>query len=197
MAIGKYKGGLSNAFKSISTSKADANLFDFDDVDAAIIDYLSTIVAKLQDSLIEEGNIASGTLQQSIDLTDIEAMNGKYTIAIKYEDYGTEVDEGRKAVGYTIEKRKELQPKIYRWIQNKESLHSIAGDKKKQVSLSYAIATKILKKGTKGSKWLTEVIGKNGITLSNELAQVIEALIGRRVEVNVTKEAQNMLNRKL
>lgn len=196
MGIGKLpkgwkKGGLSSALSGIGTKDAD---FGFDETEAAIVDYLNNVIAKLRASLESHDNIASRTLEQSIALENLVLAGSRYEVAISYEGYGVEVDEGRKPQGYSKENRAKLMPKIYRWINNKESLHSIAGDKKHQLSLAYAISTKILKKGTKGSKWLTSVVGKNGEKLSSELTAAISSALGRDVSVIVTKQAQDSLN---
>ena len=64
-------------------------------------------------------------------------------------------------VQYTKEKRKALQPKILDWITSKPALQKIAKTQDERRSLSYAIATNILKNGTikrfgyKGKKFLT------------------------------------------
>lgn len=192
MSIGKYKGGLKSSFKRLSKDRPMG--MDMVNTEDALAEYIYNLIVRLQASLKEKGNDASMTLSQSFDPLPIEFKDNKYLIELKYEGYGPAVDEGRKPEGYSKEKRAKMVPKIYQWIQNKESLHSLAQGKKQQYSLAYAITTKILKKGTKGSKWLTDVIGKDAKKLEAEMSSVISLVLGKDVEVQVTKQAQDMLN---
>lgn len=92
--------------------------------------------------------IANGKLYQSIIPLPVEVQPGVVKVSIQLEDYWRDVDEGTKPKGFTKENRKKLQPRILAWIGDKPSLQQLAGSKEKERSLSYAIATNILKKGT-------------------------------------------------
>lgn len=107
---------------------------------------------------------ASENLSQSLRALPIKRNQNIVTVSIEIEDYWEDLENGTQPQGYSKENRKKLQPKILEWISYKPELQSIAGDKKGQRSLSYAIATNILKKGTikrfgyKGKPFLTEEI---------------------------------------
>lgn len=107
---------------------------------------------------------ASENLSQSLRALPIKRNQNIVTVSIEIEDYWEDLEKGTQPKGYSKENRKKLQPKILEWISYKPELQSIAGDKKGQRSLSYAIATNILKKGTikrfgyKGKPFLTEEI---------------------------------------
>lgn len=194
MAIGKYKGGgLKSAIQSLSQDK-DASLYDFTQTEKAIADYLYTVINRLKKSLKEKDNIARGTLEQSIDPTEISSVGGKYIVAIKYEDYGVGVDEGTKPNGWSKEAQGKMMPSIYRWMSNKQSLRSIATDNRRKYSFVYNVTRSILRKGTKGSGWLSDVIGQKGEILEAELSKVLSSVLGRDIEIIVTKQAQSMLN---
>jgi len=86
----------------------------------------------------------------------------KQKIILIHLDYWEDLENGTKPKGYTKENRKQLQPRILAWINTKDSLLAIANDEKEKKSLSYAIATNILKNGTikrfnyRGKKFLTD-----------------------------------------
>jgi len=107
---------------------------------------------------------ASENLSQSLRALPIKRNQNIVTVSIEIEDYWEDLEKGTQPQGYSKENRKKLQPKILEWISYKPELQAIAGDKKGQRSLSYAIATNILKKGTikrfgyKGKPFLTEEI---------------------------------------
>ena len=124
---------------------------------------LSDFIKKIKDNLEQDGTNASGRLSASIHPLPTLSENGKLTYRIELENYWKDVDEGTKPKGFTKENRKELQPKIMKWIQNKPQLQAQV-EAKKRKSLSYAIATNILKKGTikrfnySGSRFLSREI---------------------------------------
>ena len=193
MAIGKYKAGsLKSTFKQLGTKQTLD--FDMSGTEAVIADYIDTVIQRLQKSLQDKGNTASGVLEASFNPLPIVFQSGKYIIELKYEGYGDDVDEGRKAEGFSKEARKKLVPKIYTWIQAKESLHSIATTKKEQISLAYAITTNILKKGTKASHWKEDVIGQDASKLQAEMTQTISAIIGKDLQIHITNQAQKALD---
>lgn len=137
-----------------------ANNFDniLDDLgtDKALAELATDPIAKAIDRFIKnlkknlEDDKANGTykLSQSIDPLSTEIKGNLIQVKIEAEDYADDVDKGIKSVGFTREKRSVLQPQILKWIQTKESLQAIANTQKAKRSLSYAIATNILKKGT-------------------------------------------------
>ena len=122
---------------------------------------INEFIKKLQKNLRDKDLEASGKLIASIQPLPIEQEPGLLKIKIELEDYWRQVEEGTKPLGYTKENRKKLQPKILRWIKEKPSLQSKV-EASKRLSLSYAIATNILKKGTikrfnyKGYPFLTK-----------------------------------------
>lgn len=124
---------------------------------------LSKFIKKIKNNLKKDGSNASGKLSASIQPLPTLSENGKLTYRIELEDYWKDVDEGTEPKGFSIEKRNDLQPKIMKWIQNKPQLQAQV-EAKKRKSLSYAIATTILKKGTikrynySGSQFLSREI---------------------------------------
>lgn len=122
---------------------------------------INEFIKKLQKNLRDKDLEASGKLIASIQSLPIEQEPGLLKIKIELEDYWRQVEEGTKPLGFTKENRKKLQPKILRWIKEKPSLQSKV-EASKRLSLSYAIATNILKKGTikrfnyKGFPFLTK-----------------------------------------
>ena len=122
---------------------------------------IQDFIKKVQKNLKENDLEASGKLSASIQPLPIQKEPGVLKVSIEIEDYWRQVEEGTKPLGYTKENRKKLQPKILRWIKEKPSLQSKV-EASKRLSLSYAIATNILKKGTikrfnyKGFPFLTK-----------------------------------------
>lgn len=123
-------------------------------------------IKKLKDQLTRDKTEASGQLSASIVPLPTEIQPGVVKIKIALEDYWKDIDEGTKPLGFSKENRKKLQPDILWWIANKPALQQIANTKAKQRSLSYAIATNILKKGTikrfgyKGTGFVTNNMDK-------------------------------------
>lgn len=122
---------------------------------------IQDFIKKVQNNLKENDLEASGKLSASIQPLPIQKEPGVLKVSIEIEDYWRQVEEGTKPLGFTKENRKKLQPKILRWIKEKPSLQSKV-EASKRLSLSYAIATNILKKGTikrfnyKGFPFLTK-----------------------------------------
>lgn len=129
-----------------------------------VVKAIDTWIKKVKQNLIDNDLRASERLLQSIATDEIRYTGSAIQIDISIEDYWKEVEEGTKPKGFTKENLKKLQPKIRLWISEKPTLQAIAGDKANQRSLSYAIATNILKKGTikrfgyKGKKFITSEI---------------------------------------
>jgi hexokinase len=128
-----------------------------DNLQIVIQDFIKKVQKNLKDKDLE----ASGKLSASIQPLPIQKEPGVLKVSIEIEDYWRQVEEGTKPLGFTKENRKKLQPKILRWIKEKPSLQSKV-EASKRLSLSYAIATNILKKGTikrfnyKGFPFLTK-----------------------------------------
>jgi len=122
---------------------------------------IDEFIKKVKDNLEKKKLVASEKLKSSIQPLPIQIEPGLIRISIELEDYWKKVEEGTKPLGYTKENLKKLRPDIETWIKNKPSLQAKvkAEDRK---SLSYAIATNILKKGTikrfgyKGFPFLTK-----------------------------------------
>jgi hypothetical protein len=137
---------------------------------------LQRFIDKLKKNLEDDGANATNKLSQSINPLETEIRGNTIRVKVEMEDYGSKVDQGQKALGFTKEKRNQLQPQIRKWIQAKESLQAIAKTEKEKTSLSYAIATNILKKGTmkrhgyKGNKFYSKEIEQFKI----DLAQAIQ-----------------------
>jgi hypothetical protein len=138
--------------------------FDNNDIsEDAINKFLDRVKANLE----KFGFDASGNMFQSLKALPSTRTGKRITsVNIQAEDYWEDLEKGTKPKGYTKANRKKLQPRILEWINTKESLLSIAGDEKSKKSLSYAIATNILKNGTikrfgyKGKPFLTMEIPK-------------------------------------
>lgn len=152
--------------------KLGKDLDDFlDNLDAKIKDgaidpnslegVVDSFIKKIQDNLRQNNLEASGKLIQSIQPLPIVTGDGIIKVGIELEDYWRKIEEGTKPLGYNKKNLKDLQPRIGRWISQKPSLQSKV-EAKKRKSLSYAIATNILKKGTikrfnyKGYPFLTK-----------------------------------------
>jgi len=125
-------------------------------------DPVNKFLDRVKKNLEEFGFVASGNMYQSLKaLPSTKKGKNISAINIEAEDYWEDLENGTKPKGYSKEERKKLQPKILEWIKAKPSLQELAGSAEKQRSLSYAIATNILKKGTikrfgyKGKPFLT------------------------------------------
>lgn len=125
-------------------------------------DPVNKFLDRVKKNLQEFGFVASGNMFQSLKaLPSTKKGKNISAINIEAEDYWEDLENGTKPKGYSKEERKKLQPKILEWIKAKPSLQELAGSAEKQRSLSYAIATNILKKGTikrfgyKGKPFLT------------------------------------------
>ena len=146
-------------------------LQDLDDLIDSIDDFqveqdpVNKFLDRVKKNLESFGFIASGNMFQSLKALPSTKKGKKISaVNIEAEDYWEDLEKGTKAKGYSKEERKKLQPKILEWIKAKPSLQELAGTAEKQRSLSYAIATNILKKGTikrfgyKGKPFLTKEI---------------------------------------
>ena len=125
-------------------------------------DPVNEFLKRVKRNLEEFGFVASGNMFQSLKaLPSTKKGKNISAVNIEAEDYWEDLEKGTKPKGYSKEERKKLQPKILEWIKYKPSLQELAGSAEKQRSLSYAIATNILKKGTikrfgyKGKPFLT------------------------------------------
>ncbi len=125
-------------------------------------DPVNKFLDRVKKNLQEFGFVASGNMFQSLKaLPSTKKGKNISAVNIEAEDYWEDLENGTKPKGYSKEERKKLQPKILEWIKYKPSLQELAGSAEKQRSLSYAIATNILKKGTikrfgyKGKPFLT------------------------------------------
>ncbi len=123
-----------------------------DKSDGEIEQLLFDFIAKLRGNLERDKTDASGALKASIAPLPVEYGNGVVKIAIGLDKHWKDVDQGQKPKGYSKEEVRKLQPKIFNWIQEKSltsnRLAKIADEKTLKRSLSFAIATNILKKGT-------------------------------------------------
>lgn len=187
----KYKGNI-QALKDIAKKQEYlpfTNLFD------TLARSVAAVIAELQDSLVNKKANATGSLSQSILANPGTSTREEASIVISYNAYGNEADQGRKAVGFSKDKRNKLQKSIYRWVISPgkaQAFSAVASDKKQARSLSYAIATNILKKGTKGNKWLTDVVGKNNEKLNKFISQEISKALGKDVSVLIKNEVENI-----
>ena len=126
-------------------------------VDQSVLKFIK----RVKDNIVKFEFDASGNLMQSITPRPTSVNGNIIKITIEIEDYWKDLEEGTKPKGYSKEKRKALQPRILDWINNKPALQKIANTQEEKRSLSYAIATNILKNGTikrfgyKGKKFLT------------------------------------------
>ena len=126
-------------------------------VDQSVLKFIK----RVKDNIVNFQFDASGNLMQSITPLPTSVNGNIVKITIEIEDYWKDLEEGTKPKGYSKEKRKALQPRILDWINNKPALQKIAKTQEEKRSLSYAIATNILKNGTikrfgyKGKKFLT------------------------------------------
>lgn len=160
------------AIKNPATKKAVNKELDdfFESVDQGFADEdmllnaVNDFVKQVKKNLVDNDLYASGRLYQSIKSLPFIQKDNITTIRIEAEDYYKDVEDGTRPKGFSKENRKELQPKILEWINAKDSLSSIANTKEKQRSLSYAIATNILKNGTikrfgyKGKRFISDEI---------------------------------------
>lgn len=139
-----------------------------------LTDSLNKFLDRVRANLEKYGFNASLRMAQSLKALPTRKEQNKIVASIELEDYWEDLEKGTKAKGFSKENRRKLQPKILEWIGNKPSLQSIAGDKKGQRALSYAIATNILKKGTikrfgyKGKPFLTSEIPQLEKDIINE-----------------------------
>ena len=126
-------------------------------VDQSVLKFIK----RVKDNIVKFQFDASGNLMQSITPLPTSVNGNIVKITIEIEDYWEDLENGTAPKGYSKEKRKALQPRILDWINNKPALQKIANTQEERRSLSYAIATNILKNGTikrfgyKGKKFLT------------------------------------------
>jgi len=128
-------------------------------------DPVNEFLKRVKRNLEEFGFVASGNMFQSLKaLPSTKKGKNISEVNIEAEDYWQDLENGTKPKGFSKEERKKLQPKILEWIKSKPSLQELAGSVEKQRSLSYAIATNILKNGTikrfgyRGKPFLTQEI---------------------------------------
>ena len=152
MAIGVLKDEASKVLDDFISKVEKAGT-----VDQSVLKFIQ----RVKDNILEFGFDASGNLMQSITPRPSVRNGNIVKIIIEIEDYWEDLEKGTKPKGYTKEKRKALQPRILDWITSKPALQKIAKTQDERRSLSYAIATNILKNGTikrfgyKGKKFLT------------------------------------------
>lgn len=152
MAIGVLKDEASKVLDDFINKVEKAGT-----VDQSVLKFIQ----RVKDNILEFQFDASGNLMQSITPRPSVRNGNIVKIIIEIEDYWKDLEEGTKPKGFTKEKRKALQPKILKWIGDKPELQKIANTQEEKRSLSYAIATNILKNGTikrfgyKGKKFLT------------------------------------------
>lgn len=126
-----------------------------------LTDPVNNFIKRVLNNLDKFGFVASGNMYQSIKPLPSTVNGNIITIKIEIEDYWKDLEEGTKPKGYSKEKRRALQPRILDWISSKPALQKLAKTNEEKRSLSYAIATNILKNGTikrfgyKGKKFLT------------------------------------------
>ena len=122
---------------------------------------VNDFLKRVKDNLEKYKFNASENLSQSLRALPIKQKQNGVTVTIELEDYWEDLEKGTPAKGYSKENRKKLQPRILDWINYKPALQKIANTQEERRSLSYAIATNILKNGTikrfgyKGKKFLT------------------------------------------
>lgn len=146
-------------------------------------------VNALVNSLYKNKKIASGNLKQSIEfkavakMTNDDVRNLKISFQVSMDDYWYYVENGRK---------KGTMPPvaaIEKWVRRKENLKIKKTSLDKQgrpryKSIAFAIALKIKKKGTKGSKFFSKVINDAYYQAFN---LKIAELVGEAVELYISK----------
>lgn len=155
MAVGKLS--------EKSRKELDDFLTDTEDsIDTSLNDSINKFLKRVKKNIYKYGFDASGNLYQSLKSLPTKKRDGLLTARVEIADYWEDLENGTKPKGYTKENRKQLQPRILAWINTKDSLLAIAKDEKEKKSLSYAIATNILKNGTikrfnyRGKKFLSD-----------------------------------------
>lgn len=113
---------------------------------------------------------SSGTLRNSLDYNLKVFKSGNFSFSIEMEDYGVNVDKGR---------RKGSMPPtapILKWIKRKpirlrdlETGSFIKQTESKLKGLAFVIARKIKREGIKATNFLTDPFEKEFKNLSNEL----------------------------
>ena len=152
MATGIKKDEVSKELDKLLNSLSDKE---------TLTDPVNNFIKRVLNNLDKFGFVASGNMYQSIKPLPSTVNGNIITIKIEIEDYWKDLEEGTKPKGYSKEKRRALQPRILEWIGSKPALQKIAKTNEGKRSLSYAIATNILKNGTikrfgyKGKKFLT------------------------------------------
>ena len=133
------------------------------------------IILELQEELIGQGHQATGNLVNSFEGRTMTLPN-KIVIEILMDDYGTYVNEGRKAGG-----KKVPIDVLINWIEKRAIVN---GDKEKK-NLAFAIQQKIFKEGspTQGSFKFSLNGRRKGFidfVIENKLDEVFDAI---RMEV--------------
>lgn len=171
---------------------------EFNEITQVLVDYATLIAEDASDNLNKinkygSDSNASGTLQQSINITPVSFMGGDYSISINMANYYKWVNDGRGPG------RKPYSGDIKKWIIKKQLRLDDGGftkkgykregtllaSSKKKVKLgnrkvnildavAYKIAAKIGKYGTKPTNFLTDAVNKNKESLYDAMAKALK-----------------------
>ena len=185
------------ANKGISDSILNKPI-EFNEIEQALIDYATLIADTASDNLNKINKYgsdtnASGTLQQSINISPVSFMGGNYSIEIRMADYYKWVNEGRPPG------KRPYSGDIKKWIIKKQLRLDDGGftkkgykregtllsSSKKKVKLgnkkvnildavAYKIAAKIGKYGTEPTNFLSDAINRHKEAMYKAIAKALK-----------------------
>jgi hypothetical protein len=171
---------------------------EFNEIEQVLIDYAKLIADDASDNLNKINKYgsdtnASGTLQQSINISPVSFMGGNYSIEILMADYYKWVNDGRSPgkrppisaiKNWIIKKQLRLDDGGFtkKGYKREGTLLSASkkkvkiGDRKVNIldAVSYKIAAKIGKYGTQPTNFLTDAVNKNKESLYDAMAKALK-----------------------
>lgn len=171
---------------------------EFNEIEQVLIDYAKLIADDASDNLNKINKYgsdtnASGTLQQSINISPVSFMGGNYSIEILMADYYKWVNDGRSPgkrppvssiKNWIIKKQLRLDDGGFtkKGYKREGTLLSASkkkvklGDRKVNIldAVAYKIAAKIGKYGTQPTNFLTDAVNKNKESLYDAMAKALK-----------------------
>lgn len=184
---------LNEVFKGFSSNQDE---FEFSNVMDEVANSFEDLIDKLQKNIVKAGHADDdkhSTLLQSVVALP-KFLGSRVVVEVRFEEHGLAVDKGTRPEGFNRENLKRMQPKIMDWINRRPKLQRVAMEmaRRKGISdlsqakksLSYAIATNVLKRGTikrfgyKGSNWFSKEVVGGGKVWEQQLKKKIAKALG-------------------
>jgi len=187
---------------------------EFNEIEQVLVDYAKLIADDASDNLNKinkygSDSNASGTLQQSINISPVSFMGGNYSIEIGMADYYKWVNDGRSAgkrppvsaiKNWIVKKQLRLDDGGFTKKGYKREGTLLASSKKKVKlgnrkvnildAVAYKIAAKIGKYGTKPTNFLTDAVNKNKEALYDAMAKALKTDVVAIINSSTRLEAK-------